>query len=73
MKAKIAYGVVAGVMSILYLIFVVLFEIRRKRTLRGQTRGGEQIVMARGAKGLPTYEESEESVGRGARSGSRSS
>ncbi|KIX99191.1 uncharacterized protein Z520_04767 [Fonsecaea multimorphosa CBS 102226] len=63
-KAKIAYGVVAATMFLLYLVFVVSFELRKSRTSAEQvTRSREQV--AANKDGLPSYDESEESVGRG--------
>ncbi|KEF51252.1 uncharacterized protein A1O9_12602 [Exophiala aquamarina CBS 119918] len=61
-KASIAYGTIAGSMFLLYLIFVIAFEIRRARfQLAHEER--EREVVPKGT--LPTYDESEESVGRG--------
>ncbi|KIW12072.1 hypothetical protein PV08_09346 [Exophiala spinifera] len=65
--AKIAYAVVAAVMFALYLFFVVAFEIRRARQV-GQDRQTRADAAARKETGaLPTYDESEESVGRSTR------
>jgi len=64
-KASIAYGSVAAVMVVLYLFFVVAFEIRRARHLRQQQRNGRAMATK---DTLSTYDESEESVGRSTRS-----
>jgi len=61
-KASIAYGVVAGVMFILYLVFVIIFEVRRARFQLAQEEARERENLPKGT--LPTYDESEESVGR---------
>lgn len=55
--AGIVYGVIAAFMFVLYVVLVVLFEMRRKRAQR-------QIPAptAYQAKGLPTYDESESSA-----------
>ncbi|EXJ61085.1 hypothetical protein A1O7_05238 [Cladophialophora yegresii CBS 114405] len=69
-KVKIAYGVVAATMFLLYLFFVVGFEIRRVRS-RGSEGAGrrEEVVRNRNKDGgLPSYDESEESVGMSTRS-----
>ncbi|KIV87088.1 hypothetical protein PV11_02658 [Exophiala sideris] len=64
-KAGIAYGSVAAVMVVLYLFCVVAFEIRRARHLRQQQRNRQAMATK---DTLPTYDESEESVGRSTRS-----
>lgn len=61
-KASIAYGTVAGVMFLLYLIFVIVFEVRRARFQLAQEEEREREVVPK--ETLPTYDESEESVGR---------
>jgi len=66
-KAKIAYGVIAATMFLLYLFFVVSHEIKR---VGNRTEGAgrrEEVVVNK--DGLPTYDESEESLGRSSRSG----
>ncbi|KAL6243967.1 hypothetical protein RBB50_008836 [Rhinocladiella similis] len=65
--AKIAYAVVAAFMFLLYLFFVVAFEIRRARHV-GQERQTQGDAAARKETGaLPSYDESEESIGRSTR------
>lgn len=64
-KASIAYGTVAGVMFLLYLICVIAFEVRRARFQLAEQEERERSGVAKGS--LPTYDESEESVGRPAR------
>ncbi|KAK6384767.1 hypothetical protein LTS17_002330 [Exophiala oligosperma] len=66
--AKIVYAVIAAVMFASYLFFVVAFEIRRARHVgqERQTRG--DAAAARKETGpLPSYDESEESLGRSTR------
>ena len=53
-KASIAYGVVAGLMGLLYIALVVSFEVRRKRA-QGHA------AMTPGKERLPTYLESTQS------------
>jgi hypothetical protein len=69
-KAKIAYGVIAATMFLVYLFFVVASEIRRARNRSDEDSRGEGIAARKDA--LPTYEESEESVSRRSRSPPRS-
>lgn len=64
-KASIGYGVVAGVMFILYLVCVIAFEIRRARFQLAEEEKRDRNVAPKAP--LPTYDESEESVGRPAR------
>ncbi|KAJ9601999.1 hypothetical protein H2200_013558 [Cladophialophora chaetospira] len=64
-KAKIAYGVVAATMFLLYLLFVITFEIKKARSRSQEVRGREEVVAQK--NGLPSYDESEESVGRSSR------
>ncbi|OAL36545.1 hypothetical protein AYO20_04161 [Fonsecaea nubica] len=64
-KAKIAYGVIAATMFLLYLVFVVTFEIRKSRASTEEVRSSQQVVTNK--DGLPSYDESEESVGRPSR------
>ncbi|KIW79235.1 hypothetical protein AYO21_00401 [Fonsecaea monophora] len=64
-KAKIAYGVIAATMFLLYLVFVVTFEIRKSRASTEEVRSRQQVVANK--DGLPSYDESEESVGRPSR------
>lgn len=52
----IVYGVVAGIMMALYIVIVVLFEIRRKRA----ARSAPQALPTKTA--LPSYEESQSSA-----------
>lgn len=60
-RAGIIYGAVAAVMFLLYVIFVVVFEVKRARF---ETKEREEREKAIGNKqGLPSYDESEESVG----------
>jgi len=61
-KASIGYGVVAGVMFLLYLISVIAFEIRRARVQLVEEEERQRNIVPKAA--LPTYDESEESVGR---------
>jgi hypothetical protein len=65
-KAKIAYGVIAATMFLLYLFFVLAFEIRRVRSRGEEVSRREEVI--RNKDGLPSYDESEESVGRSSRS-----
>ena len=65
-KAKIVYGVIAATMFLLYLFFVVAFEIRRVSNRSEEVSRREEVI--RNKDGLPTYAESEESVGRSSRS-----
>lgn len=61
-RAGIVYGVVAAVMFLLYVVFVVIFEVKRARF---QAKEREEREKSSATKnGLPTYDESEESVGR---------
>lgn len=60
-KAGIAYGVIAAVVFALYLIFVIVFEVRRRRALRAELQNGSRTWARK--KPLPTYAESEQSVG----------
>ena len=60
-KAKIAYGVIAAVMFVLYVVLVVVFEIKRKRaqaTTPVEGARGTAHAENREAK-LPTYDESQ--------------
>ena len=59
MKAKIAYGTVAATMFLLYLFFVIAFEIKKVRNRVEEAGRGENI--ASNKDGLPSYDESEES------------
>ncbi|OCT45532.1 integral membrane protein [Cladophialophora carrionii] len=68
-KVKIAYGVIAATMVSLYLFFVVGFEIRRARSRSEEVDGSRREEVIRNKDGLPSYDESEESVGRSTRSG----
>jgi CHASE3 domain sensor protein len=61
-KAKIAYSVVAAAMFLLYLIFVVAFEIRKARN--GAEEVGRTREVVRNKDALPSYDESQESFGR---------
>lgn len=61
-KAKIAYGVTAAIMFILYLFFVIAFEVRRAHRQDEDAQTREQVMANKDS--LPSYEESEESVGR---------
>ncbi|EXJ65811.1 uncharacterized protein A1O5_11052 [Cladophialophora psammophila CBS 110553] len=61
-KAKIAYGVIAATMFLLYLVFVITFELRRARSRTEEVRSRERVIANK--DGLPSYDESEESVGR---------
>ncbi|KAG9771314.1 hypothetical protein ABEF93_007861 [Exophiala dermatitidis] len=67
-KVRIAYGVVAGVIALLYLIIVSVFEARR---MRHQNERRQQHVDKSTATTdrLPTYEQSEESLGSNRRYG----
>lgn len=62
-KASIGYGVAAGVMFLLYMVSVIAFEIRRARFQRAEEEEREERIVVPKAV-LPTYAESEESVGR---------
>ncbi|KIW99439.1 uncharacterized protein Z518_11178 [Rhinocladiella mackenziei CBS 650.93] len=61
-KARIAYSVVAAIMFVLYVVFVIAFEIRRARQRKAELQNREQVIAVKDT--LPTYDESEESVGR---------
>ncbi|KAK5044998.1 hypothetical protein LTR84_010146 [Exophiala bonariae] len=61
-KASIGYGVVAGVMFLLYLVSVIAFEIRRARLQLAEEEERERTMVPKAA--LPTYDESQECVGR---------
>lgn len=61
-KAKVAYGVVTAVMFVLYLFFVIVFEVKRAQRQDEEVRARGQGVAPK--DNLPTYDESEESVGR---------
>jgi len=65
-KAKIAYGVIAATMFLLYLFFVVVFEMRRATNRSDDVSRREELTVSKDS--LPTYDESEESVGRSSRS-----
>lgn len=65
-KAGIAYGVVAAIMVVLYVIVVIVFEIRRARHVRDKPPNRGQAGATK--RTLPTYDESEESVGRSSQS-----
>ena len=59
-KAKIVYGIVAAVMFVLYLVLVVVFEIRKRAQAKMPVEGARGTAHAenREAK-LPTYDESQ--------------
>ena len=61
-KAGIAYGVIAAVMFLLYVLFVVAFEIKRARHQDAERVEREQTFVMKDS--LPSYDESEESVSR---------
>ena len=62
-KAKIAYAVVAATMFLLYLMISVASSgTRMLRTRHEEVSRSEEIVLNK--RGLPSYEESEELVGR---------
>ncbi|KAK5382321.1 hypothetical protein LTS13_002985 [Exophiala xenobiotica] len=63
--AGIAYGVAAAIMVLLYVVFVIAFEIRRARHLTQEQRNRDEAMATKNT--LPTYDESEESVGRSSR------
>ena len=64
-KAGIAYGIVAAFMFLLYVFFVISFEIRRTRHQHAELAQRDENIAMKDS--LPTYDESEESVGRGGR------
>merc|ERR1711939_205017 len=63
--AGIAYGVVAATMVLLYVVFVIAFEIRRARHVSQEQGNRDEATATKST--LPTYDESEESVGRSSR------
>ncbi len=63
---KIVYGVIAASMFLLYLLFVVLSQIRRSSNRVQEV--SRQVDVVPHKDGLPTYDESEESVSRSSRS-----
>jgi hypothetical protein len=59
-KAKIAYGVVAAAVFVLYLVLVIVFEVRRIKVRRSiPSQEHPQIAHARHEAKLPTYDESQ--------------
>ncbi|EXJ80046.1 hypothetical protein A1O3_08332 [Capronia epimyces CBS 606.96] len=64
-KARITYTTMAAVMFVLYMIFLILFEVRRTRHQNVKLENRSSSTIPKDP--LPTYDESEESVGRNAR------
>ncbi len=60
-KAKVAYAVVAAAMFCLYALFVIVFEVKRKRAQRKTTVDGARgTAHAENAEAkLPSYDESQ--------------
>ncbi|KIV92607.1 hypothetical protein PV10_03881 [Exophiala mesophila] len=60
-RAGIIYGAVAAAMFVLYVAFVVFFEVKRARFQAKEREERQKAIDNK--QGLPTYDESEESVG----------